>query len=145
MVLLSDVGGVSGVTQTLKSVAVPPDVINTIVEILQENSDYLEGGRGHFNKPGDEVFGGTYAAHSLGTHTGKAHQHLSNSVLEAVSSLQATGTAMQQFDKEMSAADADSEAAARALLIRTQAAVDGLDDDRNTPPVKPVDAPGSDH
>lgn len=145
MITLSDVGGLSGVRNTLNAVAVPPDVINNIVSLLESNSLNLKGGHGHFKKPDGEVFGGTYGARNLGSHTARAHQHLSNSVLEAVASLQATGTAMKQFDKEISSADADSEAAARALLSRTQAAVDGLDDNRYTPPVAPVDEPGSDH
>ena len=42
--------------------------------------------------------------------------------------------AIEQFDAEISAADADSEAAAQALLHRTQLAVDQMDGDRNTPP-----------
>lgn len=145
MIMLSDVGGLSGVRDTLKAVAVPPDVINNIVSILEANSRNLRGGHGHFPRPDGQVFGSTYGAQNLGAHTAKAHQHLSNSVLEAVASLQATGSAMQQFDKEISAADADSEAAAQALLVRTQAAVDSLDDNRYTPPVTPVDGSGSDH
>ena len=38
MVLLADVGGISGVRTTLSSVKVPPDVINDIVAILAETS-----------------------------------------------------------------------------------------------------------
>lgn len=145
MIMLSDVGGVSGVRDALNAVKVPPDVINNIVSILESNSENLDLGRGQFRKPDASVFGGTYGAQNLGTHTAKAHQKLSNSVLEAVASLQATGQAMVQFDKEMSAVDANSEEATRVLLNRTQAAVDSLDDNRHTPPVTPVDESGSDH
>lgn len=145
MIMLSDVGGVVGVRDALNAVKVPPDVINNIVSILESNSEHLDLGRGKFHKPGPDVLGGTYGAHNLGTHTDKAHQKLTNSVLEAVASLQATGDAMVQFDKEMSAADADSDVATRVLLTRTQEAVDSLDDNRYTPPVKPVDESGSGH
>lgn len=144
MLMLSDVGGLSGVRDALNAVKVPPDVINNIVSILESNSAYLDLSHGQFQKPDEAVFGGTYGAHNLGAHTAKAHRKLSNSVLEAVAGLQATGQAMVQFDKEMSAADADSDEAARVLLNRTQAAVDSLDDNRHTSPVTPVDDPGSD-
>lgn len=145
MIMLSDVGGSIGVINALNAVKVPPDVINDIVSILESNSENLDVGRGQFRKPDGQVFGGTFGAHNLGTHTAKAHAKLSNSVLEAVASLQATGEAMVTFDKEMSSADADSDEAARVLLSRTQEAVDSLDDNRYTPPVKPVDESGSDH
>lgn len=145
MIMLSDVGGVGGVRDALNAVKVPPDVINNIVSILESNSSWLDQGRGNFPKPGGDVFGGTNGAQTLGTHTAKAHQKLSNSVLEAVASLQATGDAMVQFDKEMSTADANSDDATRVLLNRTQEAVDSLDDNRYTPPVGPVDGPGDDH
>jgi hypothetical protein len=145
MIMLSDVGGVSGVRSALNAVKVPPDVINNIVSILESNSDYLDLGHGQFRKPDGKVFGDTYGAQNLGTHTAKAHQKLSNSVLEAVASLQATGQAMVQFDKEMSAADADSDVATQVLLNRTQEAVDSLDDNRYTPPVTPGGDAGSDH
>ena len=52
---------------------------------------------------------------------------------------------MKQFDREMSAADVDSQDATQVLLNRTQEAVDSLDDNRHTPPVKPVDDSGSEH
>ena len=38
MVLLADVGGISGVRSTLSSVKVPPNVIEEIVKILEETS-----------------------------------------------------------------------------------------------------------
>ena len=145
MIMLSDVGGVGGVRDALNAVKVPPDVINNIVSILESNSSNLEGGHGQFPEVKGTWFGGTNGAHNLGAHTAKAHRKLSNSVLEAVASLQATGTAMKQFDKEMSSADANSDEATRVLLSRTQEAVDSLDDNRYTPPVKPVDDSGSDH
>lgn len=144
MIMLSDVGGMGGVISALNAVQVPPDVINNIVSILESNSSNLEGGHGQFSEVKGTWFGGTYGAHNLGTHTAKAHQRLSNSVIEAVASLQATGKAMETFDKEMSSADANSHDAAQVLLSRTQAAVDSLDDNRYTPPVKADDS-GSDH
>ncbi|UUZ57912.1 hypothetical protein [Nocardioides sp. B-3] len=112
-------------------------MINNIVSILQDNSFYLEGGRDQFSEPSGTWFGGTYSAENLGLHTSKAHQKLSNSVPEAVSALRATGAAMETFEHEMSSADANSEDVTRALLRRTQHAVDSMDDDRYTPPVTP--------
>jgi hypothetical protein len=143
MIMLSDVGGLSGVRSALNSVKVPPDVINNIVSVLEETSRDLDLGHGHFRKPDTQVFGGTYSAEYLGAHTAKAHRKLSNSVLEAVASLQATGQAMVDFDKEISATDANSQDATQALLSRTQAAVDSLDDNRHTPPVTPSGESGS--
>ncbi len=78
------------------------------------------------------------------SHTEKAHLALENAVVEAVAGLQETGGAIEQFDRELSAADADSEAAAQALLHRTQLAVDQMDGDRHTPPSQqPTDTSGS--
>lgn len=144
MVLLADVGGLGGVRNTLNAVKVPPDVINNIVQILESTSGDLDLGHENFRAVNGAWFGGAASAQDLGFHTSKAHLHLSNSVLEAVASLQATGQAMETFDHEMSSADADAEAASRVLLTRTSAAVDSLDDDRYTPPVAPSDQSGSD-
>lgn len=144
MVLLADVGGLSGVSTTLASVKVPPDVIKQIVKILADNSGTLDVGHDQFRKPHGTWFGGTDGAHTLGVHAGKAHAHLSNSVLEAVASLQTASSAMETFDKELNTADANSDEAARQLLIRTRAAVDSLDDDRYTPPAQANDESGSD-
>ena len=80
----------------------------------------------------------------LAGHTDKAHLKLANSVIEAVSGIQETGKAMEQFDAEISQADADSEQAAQALLARTQLAVDQMDGDRHTPPAH-ANRPGSNH
>lgn len=143
MVLLADVGGLSGVSTTLASVKVPPDVIKQIVKILADNSGTLDLGRERFQKPNGTWFGGTDGAHALGVHAGKAHAHLTNSILEAVAGLQAASTAIETFDKEFTAADADFDEASRQLLIRTKAAVNSLDDDRYTPPVTPTDNSGS--
>lgn len=142
MVMLSDVGGVGGVRTTLNSVKVPPDVIEQIVKFLQTTAGEFdpEG----FAKPQDGWFGGGSSAATLGLHSGKAHAKIKNALLEAIMGIQDTSTAIETFDKEISAADADSEAAAQALLARTQLAVDQMDGDRNTPPTH-TNAPGSDH
>jgi hypothetical protein len=137
MVLLADVGGTMGVVKTLNAVSVPPDVIEEIVKILQQESTSLEGGS--FNEVPATWFGGRFSGQNLGNHTKLAHQHLSNSVLEAVASLQSTGEAIEQFDKELESADADAHAATTALLSRTQQAVDQLDDNRHTPPALPTE------
>jgi len=75
--------------------------------------------------------GGTRS--QLATHTDKAHATVKNAILEAVASLQATGAAMQKFDKEVVDADENNHAATTALIARTQQAVDLLDDDQTTP------------
>jgi hypothetical protein len=142
MVLLADVGGVSGVRSTLSSVRVSPDVIEQIVK-------FLEGAAGGFDPHAftpvrSDWFGGSGSAATLGLHTGKAHAKISNALLEAILGIQETTTAIETFEKEISAADADSEAAAQALLHRTQLAVDQMDGDRTTPPVH-THARGSDH
>lgn len=131
-VMLSDVGGISGVRTTLNAVSVPPDVIEEIVAIIQSTSGALDPDA--FHPVTGTWFGDSSSAQTLGVHTDKAHQKMSNSVLEAVAGLQATSDAMTQFDKEISQADADSEASARALIHRTQVAIDSMDGDRNTPP-----------
>jgi hypothetical protein len=142
MVLLSDVGGISGVRSTLTSVKVPPDVIEQIVKFLQTTAgDFDPEG---FTRPQDAWFGGGGSAATLGVHTGKAHAKIKNALLEAVLGIQDTSSAIETFDKELSAADADSEAAAQALLARTQLAVDQMDGDRNTPPAS-SNTSGSDH
>lgn len=130
--LLSDVGGISGVRSTLTSVKVAPDVIDEIVAILEENSGQLDPAQ--FSTVPSAWYGGSQSARVLGANTDKAHLALQNAVVEAVAGLQDTGVAIEQFDKEISAADADSEAAAQALLHRTQLAVDRMDGDRHTPP-----------
>jgi hypothetical protein len=137
MVLLADVGGTMGVVKTLNAISVPPDVIDEIIKILHLESTSLEGGS--FNEVPATWFGGRYSGENLGNHTRLAHTHLSNSVLEAVASLQSTGDAIEQFDRELENADADSHAATTALLNRTQQAVDTLDDNSYTPPVTPIE------
>jgi hypothetical protein len=141
MVLLADVGGSIGVRTALSSVKVPPDVIEQIVKFLDTTS-------GEFDPEGftpvkGTWFGGSGSAATLGLHTEKAHAKIANALLEAILGIQDTTSAIETFDKEISAADADSEAAAQALLNRTQAAVDQMDGDRNTPPTR-TNAPGSD-
>jgi hypothetical protein len=143
MVLLADVGGISGVRSTLSSVKVPPDVINSIVAILETSPDDLAPDQ--LRPVKDAWFGTAWSGQYLGTHTAKAHQKLQNSLIEAVSGISATMMAMQQFDKEIHGKDEDSEAAALALLHRTQLAVDQMDGDRHTPPVQgPADTTGRD-
>jgi len=141
MVLLADVGGISGVRSTLTSVKVPPDVIEQIVRFLNRTAGGfdLEG----FTSPKGDWFGGSGSAAVLGIHTEKAHAKISNALLEAILGIQVATDAITIFDKEFSAADADAEAATQALLARTQAAVDQMDGDRNTPPAH-SHAPGSD-
>jgi hypothetical protein len=141
MVLLADVGGISGVRSTLTSVKVPPDVIEQIVKFLKTTAGGFDPEE--FTKPKGEWFGGSGSAATLGIHTEKAHGKISNALLEAVLGIQDATDAITIFDKELSVADADSEAAARALLARTQRAVDQMDGDRNTPPAH-SNAPGSD-
>ncbi len=133
MVLLADVGGVGGVVGTLSSIAVPPDVINDIVTILTSESSSLADGM--FAPVNEAWFGARPSGTNLAAHTHKAHEKMTNSILEAVASLQQTGDAMKQWDREITAVDADSGAATATLLHRTQLAVDGMDDDRNTPPL----------
>lgn len=133
MVLLADVGGVSGVVGTLTSISVPPDVINDIVSILTSESSSLADGM--FAPVNEAWFGARPSGTDLAMHTHKAHEKMTNSVLEAVASLQQTGDAMKQWDNEVKEVDSDSSAATTTLLHRTQLAVDGMDDDRSTPPL----------
>ena len=143
MVLLADVGGISGIKSTLGAVKVPPDVIEDIVAIIM--ATYGDLNPDAFREVSGAWFGGSGTAQMLGFHTEKAHRKLANAVLEAVSGLQTTTEAMQQFDRELSQADANSDEAARVLLYRTQQALDSMDGDRNTPPpVGGSDTPGSD-
>ena len=141
MVLLADVGGISGVRSTLTSVRVPPDVIEQIVKFLKGTAGDidLQG----FTPVKGGWFGGSGSAAALGTHTEKAHAKIRNALLEGIVSIQDTTEAITIFDQEFSAADANSEAAAQALLARTQAAVDQMDGDRSTPPAH-SNAPGRD-
>lgn len=143
MVLLADVGGITGVVSTLSSFKVPPNVIEEIVGVLEASSGELnpDGFRGVQGT----WYGGGHSAQTLALNTDKAHQTLANAVVEAVAGLQRTGVAIEQFDKEVSQADSDSEQAAQALLHRTQLAVDQMDGDRRTPPAgAPTDSSGSD-
>ena len=143
MVMLADVGGISGIKSTLGAVKVPPDVIDDIVAIVMATSGDLNPNE--FREVPGTWFGGSGTAQVLGFHTEKAHRKLANAVLEAVSGLQTTTEAMQQFDRELSQADANSEEAAQVLLHRTQQALDTMDGDRNTPPPSGgSNAPGSD-
>lgn len=143
MVLLADVGGSSGVRTALNSVKVPPDVIEQIVKFLESTSGGFDPDA--FTPVKGDWFGGSGSAAVLGVHTDKAHAKISNALLEAILGIQDTTTAIETFDKEISAADANSEQAAQALLHRTQLAVDQMDGDRNTPPVHTSNAPGRDH
>lgn len=136
-IMLADVGGSAGVSKALGKVSVPKDVIAGIIRILEQESTSLEGGS--FNSVPSDWFGGRFSGQNLGSHTDMAHRRLSNSILEAVASLQATGDAIETFDKELADVDASSESATTALLSRTQQAVDQLDDDRNTPPATPTE------
>lgn len=134
---LADVGGMTGFVNTLKSIRVPPDVIDDLVKILHEQSTSLEDGS--FQDIPPAWFGDRFSAVNLGDHTNLAHAHLANSVLEAVASVQATGEAIELFDKELGSADGNSHAATTALLHRTQHAVNQLDDNRFTPPELPIE------
>jgi hypothetical protein len=142
MVMLADVGGISGIRTTLSSVKVPPDVIDEIVKVLEETSGTLDPGG--FRAVQGTWYGDRGSARLLASHTDKAHLALANSVIEAVSGIQETGLAMEQFEAEINQADADSEQAARSLLARTQLAVDQMDGDRHTPPTH-THRPGSNH
>jgi hypothetical protein len=143
MVLLADVGGISGVRTTLSSVKVPPDVINDIVAILETSPDDLAPTQ--LRPVKDAWFGSAWSAQHLGTHTTKAHLALQDTLIKAVDGIARTLSAMEQFDKEIHEKDADSEAAALALLHRTELAVDRMDDDRRTPPVQgSADSTGGD-
>ncbi len=142
MIMLSDVGGISGVRSTLNTVNVPPDVIEEIVAIIESTSGDLKSDS--LQPVTGTWFGDSSSGQTLGIHTDKAHLKLSNAVLEAVSGLQATGEAMETFNKEISQADADSDEVARVLLHRTQTAIDSMDGDRHTPPT-PSGSTGSDH
>ncbi|MCW2832912.1 MAG: hypothetical protein JWN68_865 [Nocardioides sp.] len=140
MVLLSDVGGLTGVRNTLSSILVPAGVIEKIVKILQEESDSLS--ERSFPPVPAAAFGTRFSGENLGTHTDKAHARLNNAVLEAVASLQITTEAMDKFDRELEESDANSHAASTALLRSTERARDNMDDNRNTPP--PQQPNGSD-
>lgn len=143
MVMLADVGGISGIKSTLGAVKVPPDVIDDIVAIITATSGELDPDA--FREVPGAWFGGSGTAQMLGVHTEKAHRKLANAVLEAVAGLQTAGQAMEDFDKEISRADANSEEAALILLHRTQQALDSMDGDRHTPPPSGGgDASGSD-
>lgn len=137
MGLLADVGGLMGVRNTLNSISVPPDVIEQIISILQNESDTLESGT--FNPVPANWFGNRFSGENLGHHTEKAYARLSNSVLEAVAGLQGTEQAIVKFDRELEDADVNSQAATATLLRSTDHALDQLDDNARTPP-----APGSD-
>jgi hypothetical protein len=131
VIMLSDVGGISGVVGTLTTLAVPEGVIADIVGVLEGESTNLKKGVIEPVVPAWFGQGGTRS--QLATHTDKAHATVKNAILEAVASLQATGAAMQKFDKEVVDADENNHAATTALIARTQQAVDLLDDDQTTP------------
>lgn len=137
MVLLADVGGITGVVSTLQTLSVPEGVISDIVKVLEGESTSLE--QGLVEPVAAGWFGGGGSGSVLATHTGKAHATVSNAILEAVASLQTTGAAMQQFDHDVTATDESNHAATTALISRTERAVGLLDDDRRTPaaPVLP--------
>jgi hypothetical protein len=135
MVLLADVGGLTGVRNTLNSILVPPQVIEEIMAILQQESDHLTGGT--FPPVPPAAFGDRFSGRNLGTHTSKAHACLNNSVLEAVASLQGTYEAIEQFDRDLENVDVSSQDATTALLRNTQRAVDQLDSNPHTPPAQP--------
>lgn len=139
MVYLNDVGGIAGVIKSLTNLAVPQGVIDELVTVLHEESDTLQDGK-PVEVPAD-AFGGRSSADYLAHHTRLAHQHLANSVLEAVASLQGTGDAVKQFNTDIQDTDADAHAATTVLLHRTQHAIDQMDDDRYTPPTVPATVP----
>jgi hypothetical protein len=131
MVLLADVGGITGVVSTLQTLSVPEGVIADIVKVLEGESTTLE--KGLVDPVVPAWFGQGGSGSELGHHTQKAHTKVSNAILEAVASLQMTGSAMMEFDKDVTRTDEDNHAATMALVARTQQAVDVLDDDQNTP------------
>lgn len=131
MVMLADVGGITGVVSTLQTFSVPEGVIAGIVKVLDGESSSLKKGLIEPVAPGWFGQGGSGTA--LGAHTGKAHAKVSNAILEAVASLQTTGAAMQEFDQDVTETDENNHAATTALIARTEQAVGLLDDDRNTP------------
>ena len=144
MVILADVGGITGFTKTLQSILVPDSVIAEIVKILDRESGYLPDGN-LITPVGQQAFGTGGTGQNLSHHTEKAHAKMTNAVLEAVAALQATGEAMEKFEAELKGIDEDSAVVTRTLLARTQQAVDGLDDDQDTPPVSPGTNQGGDN
>ena len=141
MVLFADVGGVDGVRSTLSSVKIPPDVIDQIVKFLDAMSRGFD--LDNFTPVKGDWFGTSGSAADLGVHTDKAHDKINNALLEAILGIQDTLEAITIFGKEFTASDGDSDAAAKALLLRTQRNVNQMDGDRNTP--AHAHAPGSDH
>jgi hypothetical protein len=144
MVLLADVGGISGVRTTLNSVKVPPDVINDIVAILETSPDDLAPNQ--LRPVKDAWFGSAWSGQYLGIHATKAHLALQDTLIKAVQGISETMQAMQDFDTTIKAKDSDAEAATLALLHRTELAVDRMDGDRRTGPSQgPADTAGRDH
>ena len=116
--LLADVGGISGVRSTLSSVKVPPDVIEEIVAILEDDA----------GRPGPRrlppVKGAWYGGSASAPVPRHAHREGPPRAAERprrgggrASRRPAGHAAVRQGDRRQ--ADADSEAAAQALLHRT--------------------------
>lgn len=117
-------------------VVVPPGVIDEIIKVLHDESTSLKSGE--LPEVSDEAFGGRTSAEKLAHHSRLAHQHLLNSLAEAVAGLQGTEYAVKKFDTALQGVDADAHAATTTLLHRTQHAVDQMDDNRYTPPAVPT-------
>ena len=129
MVLLADVGGISGVRSTLSSVKVPPDVINGIVAILETSpDDWRPTSCGPSRTPGSGRRGAVGTSARTPPRPTEARRTRSSRRWPA----SGHEAAMQDFDKEITGKDEDYEAAAMALLHRTELAVGQMDGDRHT-------------
>lgn len=133
MVLLADIGGITGAINQLSTLKLPPDVIKDIVAILESSPDELAPKE--FQPVNNAWFGSAWSSQNLGIHTDKAHQKLQNSLIEAVAAISSTSGAMQQFDDDIHEKDADAAAVSQALVARTGDGLNQMDGDRSTAPV----------
>lgn len=133
MVKLAEVGGATGVYDTLVGVMqIEKTIARLITSLLIREADQLAEGQFQKRDINDSWFGRSWAGAYVGHHSGLAHRELTNSILEAVAAMQHIEKAIKQFEKQVSDTDEASNAEFKALLRKTEAAVDSMDGDHGT-------------
>lgn len=133
MVQLAQVGGAAGVYDTLVGVMkIEKSIARLVTSLLIREADQLAEGQFQKRDINDAWFGRSWSGSIVGHHSGLAHRELTNSILEAVAAMQHIEKAINQFEKQVTDTDEASNAEFRALLRKTEAAVDSMDGDMGT-------------
>ncbi len=103
--LIADIGLVQNAMTALNA---PPDLIKKVVDLLQANSQELEGQV--VTDVGPDWFGGSTNGHRIGVNTTMAHQEVEQEFQKLADSLRQYGAAITQWAEEVRDVDGTTSA-----------------------------------